>query len=102
MNNAYTHILEYVAKVSLDRASAFLLESELLDSFLNEAKSPSSMSLPAEDDHLHDDEEIIGFKNANFSWSNDNLATSSRTYKLRIEGELLFKRNCINLIVGPT
>jgi len=48
----------------------------------------------------------IGFKNATFSWSleEDDGATtpSSRMFKLRVDGQLLFKRNCVNLIVGPT
>lgn len=87
----------------MDRANAFLQDNELLDSF-SKKESISAFSLPAEDDR-HDDETEIGFKNATFSWSNDDdgsLTPSSRTYKLRIEGELLFKRNCINLITGPT
>lgn len=46
----------------------------------------------------------IGFRDANFSWSNTNEGThtSSRQFCLRIEGELLFHRGHINLVVGPT
>ncbi|KAI9431405.1 P-loop containing nucleoside triphosphate hydrolase protein, partial [Lactarius indigo] len=48
----------------------------------------------------------IGFQNANFTWSNDDadgtLTPSRRRFTLRVEGELLFKRGCFNLIIGPT
>jgi type II secretory ATPase GspE/PulE/Tfp pilus assembly ATPase PilB-like protein len=44
-------------------------------------------------------DEEIGFNNAVFSWSSDDKTPS---FLLRIEDQLFFKRNCINLIVGPT
>ena len=47
----------------------------------------------------------IGFRDAVFSWSNtsDGSSTPSRRqYSLRIEDELFFKHDHINLVVGPT
>ncbi|KDR82358.1 hypothetical protein GALMADRAFT_237629 [Galerina marginata CBS 339.88] len=89
-------------KVSLDRVEAFLYETELLDSFTKKSSSSSESTFPSVAASNSD----IGFKNATFSWSlevEDGTATpSSRIFKLRIAGELLFKRNCINLIIGPT
>jgi hypothetical protein len=63
--------------------------------------NPSELFVPA----LGSNSEI-GFKNATFSWSlqeDDGTTTpSSRMFKLRIDEQLLFKRNCVNLIIGPT
>ena len=81
----------------------FLQKTELLDSF---AEKPSQTAdiLPT----TTWSEEEIGFKNATFSWSgespdHDTTPTpSQRTFRLHISGELLFKRDCINLIIGPT
>ncbi|KAF9483592.1 multidrug resistance-associated ABC transporter [Pholiota conissans] len=93
-------------KVSLDRLDEFLQKSELLDLFLETADDPDvplAISLPDAPSGTD-----IGFHDASFSWSleeEDNSGTatpSSRVYKLRIEGDLLFKRNAINLIIGPT
>jgi len=48
----------------------------------------------------------IGFRNATFTWSNDSedgsMTPSRRRFQLKVEEELLFKRGCFNLIVGPT
>ncbi|KAH9480765.1 ATP-binding cassette transporter abc4 [Psilocybe cubensis] len=106
----YTLVIE--AKVSLDRANSFLQESELLDRYLHEGESDlqSSTNSSAEDIcRENGNEGTIGFKDAVFTWSadsEDRLSSSDRdsqrSYKLRIDGELVFKRNCINLIVGPT
>lgn len=88
-----------LGKVSLDRIGNFLRETELLDNFEDE----KAQLVVAETDR---NDELIGFKNAVFSWSkeeeNGTQTPSSRSFRLRIEGELLFKRGCINLIVGPT
>jgi hypothetical protein len=78
----------------------FLQKSELLDSF---AQKPShTIDVPT----TIESEEEIGFKNATFSWSiesPDHTPTpSQRGFRLRVSGELLFKRDCINLIIGPT
>ncbi|KAF9475019.1 multidrug resistance-associated ABC transporter [Pholiota conissans] len=88
-------------KVSLDRVHDFLRNAELLDTF-----AETGERLPSVPESVLKDPQAIGFNNAEFSWSlesNDgSLAPSSRKFRLRINGELIFKRNCINLIVGPT
>lgn len=92
-------------KVSLDRLNEFLHKSELLDSFLGEKILSIHAANPAADLQSSDE---IGFKDASFSWSLDEeedigFATpSSRVFRLRVEGDLIFKRNAINLIIGPT
>ncbi|KAF9527915.1 multidrug resistance-associated ABC transporter [Crepidotus variabilis] len=92
------------AKVSLDRVSNFLQNAELLDTFEELKDHPEKMNLttpttPEEDTR-------IGFGNATFGWSLDEqdgrLSPSSRNYRLHIDGDLLFKRGKINLIIGPT
>ncbi|KJA20178.1 hypothetical protein HYPSUDRAFT_204055 [Hypholoma sublateritium FD-334 SS-4] len=102
----YQAITMIQGKVSLDRINDFLQKSELLDSFLHEKDcSAQTAVLVSEDVHTSTE---LGFRNASFVWSLDDekdngLATpSSRTFRLRIEGDLLFKRNAINLIIGPT
>ena len=88
------------AKVSLDRLTEFLQKTELLDSFADKP-SQGDISTTAECDD-------IGFNNATFSWSvespdnNGSSTPSQRTFRLHISGEQLFKRDCINLIIGPT
>jgi hypothetical protein len=80
----------------------FIQKTELLDSF---AEKPSQT---IDIQTTIGSEEEIGFKNAMFSWSvespdRDGTPTpSQRTFRLHISGELLFKRDCINLIIGPT
>ncbi|KAF8955959.1 ABC transporter type 1, transmembrane domain-containing protein [Flammula alnicola] len=94
--------LQEKRKVSLDRLDEFLHKTELLDSFLEVSKPSSSVPVPTPVESSSD----IGFRNATFSWSLDDeggyTTPSGRVYKLRIDGELLFKRNAINLIIGPT
>ena len=86
-------------KVSLERFSSFLQETELLDSF-------SEQKVGTLSDVQHDVDDRIGFNNAVFAWSNEagdgTQTPSSRAFRLRVEGNLTFKRNCINLIIGPT
>ena len=87
-------------KVSLERIGEFLNKTELLDHF--EEKTEPGGTATVADDH----EEEIGFNNATFAWSNDvedgTQTPSARTFRLRIDGKLTFKKDCINLIVGPT
>ena len=79
----------------------FLQKTELLDSFAD--KQSQTVDIPKTIGS-----EEIGFKNATFSWfveSPDHNSTSTpskRTFRLHISGEQLFKRDCINLIIGPT
>ncbi|KDR83064.1 hypothetical protein GALMADRAFT_238869 [Galerina marginata CBS 339.88] len=85
-------------KVSLDRFTAFLHDTELLDSFMESKVLVQTLQNETQSSE-------VGFRDATFAWSieDDGSATpSSRRFRLNIEGELLFRRNCINLIVGPT
>ncbi|KAH9059060.1 hypothetical protein EDB87DRAFT_1675205 [Lactarius vividus] len=93
------------ARVSLDRLNDFLRDTELLDEFVETDKGSEWVMLT---DASHFDQDVIGFKNASFTWSrsNDNadgtLTPSRRRFTLRVQGELVFKRGCFNLIIGPT
>ncbi|KAJ7214037.1 P-loop containing nucleoside triphosphate hydrolase protein [Mycena pura] len=85
-------------KVSLDRVNDFLKKTELLDAF--DAKEAPVLFAPdpAED-------ERIGFRNATFTWSKEtdgSLTRSHRQFTLKIDGEVLFERGRINLVIGPT
>ncbi|KAI0291829.1 hypothetical protein BC826DRAFT_1105763 [Russula brevipes] len=92
------------AKVSLDRVDDFLRNTELLDEYADVEKGSERVMLT---DASHFDRDVIGFQNASFTWSNDDLndgtfTPSGRKFTLRVDGELLFKRGCFNLIIGPT
>ncbi|KAH9945600.1 hypothetical protein B0H21DRAFT_822934 [Amylocystis lapponica] len=94
------------AKVSLDRVNEFLYTTELLDEFADKTSGGSEIVFPKTDI----DSDVIGIRAAAFTWANDNdgsltpgtPGTSKRNFTLRIEDDLIFKRGCINLIVGPT
>lgn len=90
---------DYAAKVSLDRVNDFLHKTELLDLYTEEPELRGAVQADTSD--LSD---VIGFNDASFVWSvdKDGSQTPSRSFKLQINGELLFKRNGFNLIVGPT
>jgi hypothetical protein len=94
-----------IAKVSLDRITKFLSEAEFIDRFSDKQERFTGTTSPVvEGDQKSKD---IGFRNATFSWSveqgdNGSLTPSSRNFRLQVKGEVLFKRNCINMIVGPT
>ncbi|KAI0066584.1 hypothetical protein BV25DRAFT_1868241 [Artomyces pyxidatus] len=86
------------AKVSMDRITDFLHNTELLDEYAAPADRPI-----ANDAHKDD----IGLGNASFTWSNDDAVNSTvtpsrRRFVLRIDDDLLFKKGRINLIIGPT
>ncbi|PPQ75643.1 hypothetical protein CVT26_001623, partial [Gymnopilus dilepis] len=91
------------AKVSLDRVREFLHDTELLDSFSTNSARRTSVG-----DELQNDasDDKIGFRNAAFAWTaedeDETVTPSRRQFRLRIEGELTFKPEKINLIVGPT
>lgn len=99
------------SKVSLDRTNDFLtkvrlllygslsirvdpyIKTELLDCYERigvEAVTPN--------------ESAIGFCNAGFTWSSVSLGSSTlrQSFQLQIDGELLFQRQSINMIIGPT
>ncbi|THV04763.1 P-loop containing nucleoside triphosphate hydrolase protein [Dendrothele bispora CBS 962.96] len=97
-------------KVSLDRITEFLYETELLDAHSeNESKEsephPHSVSVSGVLPLDTPSRDKIGFRNATFSWSKDSadgtLTPSKRQFLLKID-ELFFQRGCINLILGPT
>lgn len=77
-----------------------MTQTELLDDFGK--KTEDGAITAVENEH----EGVIGFNNATFSWSNDvedgTQTPSARAFRLRIEGNLAFKKGRINLIVGPT
>ncbi|KIY48677.1 P-loop containing nucleoside triphosphate hydrolase protein [Fistulina hepatica ATCC 64428] len=89
------------AKVSLDRVDTFLRENELLDRF-----TENSLSTPV--DSLESgapNENVVGFRNAMFTWSAEpdgSMTPSRRRFQLKIDGQLHFECNKINLIAGPT
>ncbi|KAJ7149302.1 P-loop containing nucleoside triphosphate hydrolase protein [Mycena crocata] len=80
-------------KVSMDRLTDFLQNTELLDSFdTSAADEPGS--------------ELIGIRDASFTWTNDDqrggtITPSSRKFMLKIKGEVIFRPG-FNLVVGPT
>jgi hypothetical protein len=88
-------------KVSLDRVSKFLRETELLDNYSEESCTEIDTKYTPEGN-----ESTIGFNNAVFAWSKDadngTQTPSSRSYKLKLPGSVEFKQNALNLIVGPT
>jgi hypothetical protein len=84
-----------VGKVSLDRLTDFMQNTELLD-FL---PSPSDPVL--NDIENQPPPDVVGFCDASFVWSKDR-AEDPQAFTLRIDGELRFKQGGINLIIGPT
>ncbi|KAK7443278.1 hypothetical protein VKT23_015876 [Stygiomarasmius scandens] len=101
------------AGISMNRITEFLQDTELLDEDPNEklAIAPSSSSEPPP---AHKDD--IGFCNATFAWSKElyqNRGTDSgaatptsahpgRRFILQIEDKVVFEKDHLNLIVGPT
>ncbi|KAH7914592.1 hypothetical protein BJ138DRAFT_1143462 [Hygrophoropsis aurantiaca] len=88
------------AKVSLDRVDSFLVETEMLDSYTQAENGKESIFTQeiAQAD-------AIGFRDAVFTWSNESngsLTPSKRKFRLHIEEELIFRRGCVNLVVGAT
>ncbi|KAK0203772.1 hypothetical protein DFS33DRAFT_1431870 [Desarmillaria ectypa] len=95
----YTVSMSVVGKVSLDRLTDFMHNTELLDSY--SVKTSTTSIVPTE----IPTNDVIGFCEADFSWSNDvngSATPSGRQFLLRIEEELIFHKNCINLVIGPT
>ncbi|KAH8086617.1 hypothetical protein BXZ70DRAFT_1067776 [Cristinia sonorae] len=91
------------AKVSLDRVNDFLHETELLDQYVEMSKGAEDLVLPS----AVPDSNVIGIRDALFTWSGDNNGTWSsgpgkRDFVLRIDEELVFKKGQINLVVGAT
>ncbi|KZV64708.1 P-loop containing nucleoside triphosphate hydrolase protein [Peniophora sp. CONT] len=92
------------AKVSLDRVTEFLQDTELLDHYaaqLEGKASEDAIVTGAPEDPLS-----IGMNDASFTWSATStdgaLTPSRRAFTLHIPDKLDFKRGAVNLIVGPT
>ncbi len=89
-------------KVSLERVSQFLRETELLDTYSEETYTEVNTlpSLPSGED------KTIGFHDATFAWSKEaedgTKTPSSRSFRLKVPGRVEFKPGMLNLIVGPT
>ena len=89
-------------------ANFVIQQTELLDEYStdsHEAEALIPKTLVTRD--------IIGVRNAAFTWTNENHGISTpvspgtpgrsrRNFVLRVDGEVQFKRGHINLIVGPT
>ncbi|PBK89813.1 ATP-binding cassette transporter [Armillaria gallica] len=85
-------------KVSLDRLTDFMHNTEVLDGYSQKDDVTAIMQIERP---MH----VIGFSRATFSWSGDvqGLTTpSGREFLLRFEDELIFRNNSINLVIGPT
>lgn len=78
-----------------------VVQTELLDDFTER------FDRDPDDTHVDDGGEI-GIRNAAFTWSRDDpleapmSGADQRHFVLRVDGEVLFKRGRINLVVGPT
>lgn len=90
--------------MSLDRVNDFLQKAELLDRY-----KPSyalDKHVLVLDDYEEDSRNtLIGFRNATFGWDcqdESHSSSSPQTFRLHIDGELLFRPGYINLITGPT
>jgi ABC-type multidrug transport system fused ATPase/permease subunit len=74
-------------KVALDRLDDFLRNTRLVDRFDAQQYLPVPF-----------DPSVIGFRNVEFRW----LGSSDEEFKLKFNGDVLFRKDCVNLIVGPT
>jgi ABC-type multidrug transport system fused ATPase/permease subunit len=85
------------ANVAIKRVQEFLNDTELLDSFSDEAAIEDASALHTED---------LGFAQASFFWSKEHtsgaLTPSRQKFRLRIEDDVVFKKGALNLIIGPT
>ncbi|OSD00626.1 P-loop containing nucleoside triphosphate hydrolase protein [Trametes coccinea BRFM310] len=94
------------AKVSLERISDFLRNTELIDEFerAREGESAEIWTNTVPEDRKG----VIGIRHASFTWSKDGVpsqtpgGTRRRAFVLTIEDELIFQRGKINLIIGAT
>ncbi|CDO74329.1 hypothetical protein BN946_scf184850.g1 [Trametes cinnabarina] len=94
------------AKVSLERISDFLRNTELIDEFERAKDGQASQvwthTVP------EDRKGVVGIRHATFTWSKDGApsqtpgGTRKRAFVLTVDEELIFQRGKINLIIGPT
>lgn len=82
------------------------MQTELLDRFTQRQEAD-----PIYDLRPRMESNAIGFRNATFSWGSERsslfgsegaVTPSRRTFRLRIEGDLFFKRGKLSLIIGTT
>ncbi|OSD00621.1 P-loop containing nucleoside triphosphate hydrolase protein [Trametes coccinea BRFM310] len=91
------------AKVSLERISDFLWNTELIDDF-EHARVGDAWTAAVPEDRKG----AIGIRNALFVWSKDGApsqtpgGTHQRAFVLTVDQELVFQRGKINLVIGPT
>ena len=84
--------------------SEFLNKTELLDEFTDKDAASAELVVPP---HTAETD-TIGIRAASFTWSSDNdggmltPGATRRSFTLRIEDEVVFRRGRFNLIVGPT
>lgn len=110
-----------IAKVSLDRVNEFVhqvlvvsiynlhllnisFQTELIDKYDKELNGEEEQFIVPS---AEVDPDVIGMREAAFTWSKDNDGTvtpgrSRRNFVLRVDEEVTFKKGAINLIVGPT
>ncbi|KAF8307152.1 hypothetical protein DL93DRAFT_151027 [Clavulina sp. PMI_390] len=96
-------------KVSLDRVDAYLRETELLDLYTS-GTPVGSYTPPSPSDVTA--RTLMGFHNAQFNWtasyspesgaSTPRPPGSRRNFSLRIDGDVSFVPDGLNLVVGPT
>ncbi|KAF9500349.1 P-loop containing nucleoside triphosphate hydrolase protein [Pleurotus eryngii] len=98
ISNTLTVVIK--GKISLDRVNEFLHKTELLDSFADDGEL-SAPEAPAPT--VVGSQDVI-IRDASFTWDAEKPVPgkSRRNFILKIDGEVLFKRNGINAILGPT
>lgn len=117
ISNTLTVVIK--GKVSLDRVNEFLhkvslfplvlfarptsrpfSQTELLDSFADDGELSATV-VPAPP--VVSSQDVI-IRDASFTWDAEKPVPgqSRRNFVLKIDGEVLFKRNGINAILGPT
>jgi hypothetical protein len=78
------------------------LQTELLDQFTE--IDPIERAVV----HSSEERDEIGFHRATFSWTNESegsqtpLTPSRRSFRLNVEQKIVFQKDAINLIAGPT
>lgn len=103
MPATYPRLNSLIAKVSLDRVSDFLKNTELLDEFTEKDAALTELVVPSQAMESN----VIGISNAAFTWSNQDDGSMTpgpnrHNFTLKVEEKIAFKGGRINLIVGPT
>ncbi|KAI0357911.1 P-loop containing nucleoside triphosphate hydrolase protein [Trametes cingulata] len=94
------------AKVSLERISDFLRNTELIDKYDKDTQRQDAEGFSA--GVPEERKGVIGIRHASFTWSKDASpsqtpgGTRKRAFVLHIDEEVVFERGKVNLIIGPT